>query len=447
VEVTNLSSLDVSALRNDLIELCHSSRLDGASQKSELTYASRLNIISMLPTSSLMELERAVESMYPVLFSSAALSDGNIPSSLEESRLVITVGFEEQSAAELFMCTVEESIVGGEIVRAFLEKSEVRLDTLSDSSDKGRMISIATINSDTPFTAQVSDSTTNVSCGNGIFISSSSDRIALQSSADCITDSIRIQDAKLNSNHQLSICAKEFVPAFSEKSALVGGKLPIEGPSGRQSSSMQSLKSRKESKTEPNKLGIPPVSIKKDGSDISVSVSPVIVKYTKDTVQLKYGEVLGIDKQPKHSPATPFVGVPVSTPEIDLVLVSMIQTLEHLQRRALERDPVHGKLKERFVKGLKQSTNVVKSSRARLVLVALDTEVSETLDGKLGDMITFAKEREIPVLMCLSRRRLGKASGSTFRQSAIAIIDPDGSYPEFKRVILFFEELAKASCN
>jgi hypothetical protein len=48
---------------------------------------------------------------------------------------------------------------------------------------------------------------------------------------------------------------------------------------------------------------------------------------------------------------------------------------------AIEKDPVHGKLKQRFVSGLKQVTNGVKAARARLVLLAIDTEDSEALDG------------------------------------------------------------------
>ena len=49
----------------------------------------------------------------------------------------------------------------------------------------------------------------------------------------------------------------------------------------------------------------------------------------------------------------------------------------------MEKDPIHGKLKLRFVSGLRQVGISVKASRARLVLVAIDTEESEALDGQL----------------------------------------------------------------
>ena len=129
--------------------------------------------------------------------------------------------------------------------------------------------------------------------------------------------------------------------------------------------------------------------------------------------------------------------IPVSDEATNETITVMLGLLEQYQRRALEKDPVHGKLKQRFVSGLKQATNAVKASRARLVLLAIDTEESEALDSKLQILLDEAKAREIPVLYCMSRRRLAKAMKSTFRQSCIAIYDPDGSYPEFKKIVSY----------
>ena len=117
----------------------------------------------------------------------------------------------------------------------------------------------------------------------------------------------------------------------------------------------------------------------------------------------------------------------------------MLENLDKLQRRAIEKDPVHGKLKLRFVSGLKQTTNGVKAGRARLVLLATDTEESQALDEKFIQLLEEAKNKSIPVMYCMTRRKLAKSIGSTFRQSAVAIYDPDGAYPEFKQIIAFFE--------
>lgn len=167
-------------------------------------------------------------------------------------------------------------------------------------------------------------------------------------------------------------------------------------------------------------------------------------KYTEEVVPKKYVGALGIEKQPKRTMQTDS-DIHISDTEIDEIIKGMIKRLDELQRRALELDPIHGNLKERFVKGIKQSTNLVKAERARLVLIASDIEDSETLDGKLQEMILLAKQREIPTLYCLSRRQLGKAVGSTFRQSAVAVRNPDGAYPEFKKVLAYLEGFKMSS--
>jgi len=122
----------------------------------------------------------------------------------------------------------------------------------------------------------------------------------------------------------------------------------------------------------------------------------------------------------------------------------MLGSLNKYQQRAIEKDPIHGKLKLRFVSGLKQALNGVKSGRARLVLLAIDTEESEALDEKFNTLLVEAKGKEIPVLYSMTRRKLAKSIGSSFRQSAVAIYDPDGAYPEYKKVIAFIENSLKA---
>lgn len=78
------------------------------------------------------------------------------------------------------------------------------------------------------------------------------------------------------------------------------------------------------------------------------------------------------------------------------------------------------KAKLRFVVGMKQVTNAVKASKARLVLLAPDTESSEAVDDKLQTLIALAQAKEIPMMYCLSRRKLAKACHLSMRQSAVA---------------------------
>ena len=119
----------------------------------------------------------------------------------------------------------------------------------------------------------------------------------------------------------------------------------------------------------------------------------------------------------------------------------MLRDLARFQLNALMRDAVKAKAKTRYVIGLKQAINGVKSGRARLVILAVDCEVSETLASKFNTLVRECENKEdpIPIMYALKRRALGKALNTNTKVSAVAIYDPDGAYPAFKRIIRFLE--------
>lgn len=81
-----------------------------------------------------------------------------------------------------------------------------------------------------------------------------------------------------------------------------------------------------------------------------------------------------------------------------------------------------------------QVGNGVKSGRAKLVLLAPDIEASSAL---FNQIISGVFSKEIPVLYCLSRRKLGKSVGMSTKQSAIAVFDPSGVHDTFIKVSSF----------
>jgi ribosomal protein L7Ae-like RNA K-turn-binding protein len=85
-----------------------------------------------------------------------------------------------------------------------------------------------------------------------------------------------------------------------------------------------------------------------------------------------------------------------------------------------------------------KALNGVKADRAKLVLLSPDTEESDALDDKIDYLIELALAKEIPILYCLNRRKLGKAVNLTTRQSAVAIYDPSGAYDHFKKIKNYF---------
>jgi ribosomal protein L7Ae-like RNA K-turn-binding protein len=147
----------------------------------------------------------------------------------------------------------------------------------------------------------------------------------------------------------------------------------------------------------------------------------------------KYVEAATAPKQPRHTSVC-MMSVKKANDEIDKLIQTTLNTLAGYQKRLKENEPLKAKQKMRFVCGLKQCLNGVKSERAILVLVAPDTEESEALDSKLDDLIREAQAREIPILFCLSRRKLAKSILASTRQAAVAVYNADGVFKEVQRI-------------
>jgi len=161
------------------------------------------------------------------------------------------------------------------------------------------------------------------------------------------------------------------------------------------------------------------------------------------------------DKSTGDAPHIPLLvetmNIPRANDDINQLVKDLLSALSAFQERALVKDAVKAKANPRFVMGLKQVTNGVKSGRARLVLLANDPESSEALDAKIVNLIEKAASKldpkddePIPVLVSLSRRQLAKAIGSKMRQAAIAVYNPDGSYAEFKKIVAFIRNFASS---
>jgi len=72
-----------------------------------------------------------------------------------------------------------------------------------------------------------------------------------------------------------------------------------------------------------------------------------------------------------------------------------------------------------------------------LLLIAPNTEESEVLDDRIESLIDEAISRDIPACYCLSKRLLGKACQLSMKQSAVAVLDPDGAFDFFKVAIKY----------
>ena len=87
-----------------------------------------------------------------------------------------------------------------------------------------------------------------------------------------------------------------------------------------------------------------------------------------------------------------------------------------------------------------QATNCVRAGSVKLLLLAPDSEDSAAIDSVLDTLKEIAFEKEVPVLYCLNRRKLGKAAHSSMKQLAVAVLDADGAYDIFKKILHFINQ-------
>eukprot|EP01035_Chromulina_nebulosa_P018938 gene18938-24745_t len=186
------------------------------------------------------------------------------------------------------------------------------------------------------------------------------------------------------------------------------------------------------------------ISVHKRSSIIESSQDtiPIVVSTNNTnstTIESKYKQMRLTPKLPKHAMPS-ITNVPIADEETNELIFTMLDSLATYQSRLKERDPINYKLKLRFVVGMKQVTTAIKANKAKIVLIAPDTEKSESIDSLIQSLITAAISNEIPVIYCLSRRKLAKACHLSMRQAAVAVYDPNGAYPLYKRIIRYIEK-------
>jgi ribosomal protein L7Ae-like RNA K-turn-binding protein len=139
------------------------------------------------------------------------------------------------------------------------------------------------------------------------------------------------------------------------------------------------------------------------------------------------------------SPPVKRADIPVANEETNAIIKEFLHLISTFQIRLKETNPLKAKQKQRFVSGIKQATNGVKANKVRIVFLAINTEASEALDDKLDALINEAKQREVPICYCLSKRLLGKAVQKTMKQAVVAVYDPDGAFDLFKKIIRYLD--------
>ena len=86
-------------------------------------------------------------------------------------------------------------------------------------------------------------------------------------------------------------------------------------------------------------------------------------------------------------------------------------------------------------------------------IVSTDTEVDSnskyrrTAAGLVKNSADIEDDEGIPVMYCLSRRKLARAIGANTRQSIVVVTDPEGTFPQYKKFLRWYRSAATDTIN
>jgi len=109
---------------------------------------------------------------------------------------------------------------------------------------------------------------------------------------------------------------------------------------------------------------------------------------------------------------------------------TLLTRLLELQARAKAREPLKAKSRLRCVFGLREAAKSLRARKCKALLVAPNVEASSapgSLDEQLGALLAAAEEAEVPIVLALTRARLGALTGRPrSRSSCAALLDCSG---------------------
>lgn len=164
--------------------------------------------------------------------------------------------------------------------------------------------------------------------------------------------------------------------------------------------------------------------------------------------------------------AAPYVDQMLS-PELNTAVEALLRQLLEWQSRVRRLDPANARRKRRLVSGMREVHKMVKTRKAKLLVVAPNVGVvaaperegggrdgegpaAEEGAGGEGDeaegsfplapALALCQEHGVPVVFALSRRRLGKVLGQRKMASAFAVVDAAGAEGQVREVLRLAEE-------
>lgn len=140
-------------------------------------------------------------------------------------------------------------------------------------------------------------------------------------------------------------------------------------------------------------------------------------------------------------------GRQVVTPELNGATTALLTRLLELQARLRAREPLKAKARQRLVFGLRECSKALRTRRAKALVVAPNVEQITApggLDEAVDDLLAAARQTSVPVVLALTRSRMGALTGRRVKMSAACVLDASGCEEAFKAVLKMAEDGEKA---
>jgi ribosomal protein L7Ae-like RNA K-turn-binding protein len=139
-------------------------------------------------------------------------------------------------------------------------------------------------------------------------------------------------------------------------------------------------------------------------------------------------------------------GRQVVTPALNGATAALLTRLLELQARLRAREPLKAKARQRLVFGLRECGKALRTRRAKALFVAPNVEqvlAPGGLDDAVDGLLEVAHACGVPVVLALTRARMGALTGRRVKMSAACVLDPSGCEDALKGVLRMAEEGAE----
>lgn len=125
--------------------------------------------------------------------------------------------------------------------------------------------------------------------------------------------------------------------------------------------------------------------------------------------------------------------------ETDELCFKILKELSRLQQKGLTQPAEKRYRYKKFVVGFREVERALFRNELKGVILAVNLEEADELHRLVAELEATCKEKEIPFIHCLTRRRLGKALGKSMKQSVVGIFNLDGVHQDWKSLQSIFK--------